>query len=319
LSNCIFGSSAVLFHFNPVLRSIPLTRIHAGVLLLPMLCAAAFVSVHVEAQAPPPEFKAVPIEAPAAASIPLAASGADNEQWERILDQDMVRNVTRPALYPVLPGEAQRNGKAVVVVPGGGYRFVSMDSEGMRVARRLAEAGYSAFILKYRTMYTPPNPDEYMVEMAALFGSLGKSELADHQPAVDDLATAIRYVREHAANWQVDPAHVGAIGFSAGSRTLIRLIEGYPEAGLLRHVGLVYPPMTQTITGGPRPPLFMAIAVDDPLFRQGGLNMLEQWLQESDKTEFHLYSGGSHGFGMRKVGATSDHWIDQYLAWLSYQ
>ena len=306
------------FHCNPVLPSNPRACHHDGLLLLLLLCTAVFVPERAAGQAPP-ELKAVPMEAPAAASIPLAAGGPDGEQWERFFDQDMVRNVTLPALYPVLPDEARRNGKAVIVVPGGGYRFVSMDSEGFRVAARLAEAGYAAFILKYRTLRTPPDPAEFMAEMAALFGTLGKGELADHRPAVDDLAAAIRHVREHAATWQIDPAQVGAIGFSAGARTLIRLVEGHAEAESLRHAGLVYPPMTQAIVGGPRPPLFMAIAVDDPLFRQGGLKMLEQWLQESDNTEFHLYSGGSHGFGMRKVGATSDHWIDHYLEWLSYQ
>jgi hypothetical protein len=64
---------------------------------------------------------------------------------------------------------------------------------------------------------------------------------------------------------------------------------------------------------------FMAIAVDDPLFKQGGLNMLDKWLKESSLTEFHLYSGGNHGFGMRPQGTTSDNWIEHYLSWLGKQ
>lgn len=270
------------------------------------------------AQSPPTSMTAVPIDAPIAPSIPLS-DAIDEEQWERYWGQDMVRNVTRPALYPVLPSGTRRNGKAVIVIPGGGYRFVSMDNEGFGVANALANAGYAAFILKYRPMVTPRDPDAYMQHLAVSFGTLGKDELPDHPPAVDDLAAAVRYVRDNADAWHVDPEQVGAIGFSAGSRTLIRLIEQKDEAAGLRHVGLIYPPMTQTITGGPRPPLFMAIAVNDPLFQQGGLNMVDKWLNESDRVEFHLYSGGSHGFGTRALGTTSDRWIEQYVEWLGHQ
>lgn len=271
------------------------------------------------AQPSPAMMKAVPVAAPTKTSIPLLANQADTEQWERYFGQTMVRNVTRPAIYPVLPDAKVANGKAVIVVPGGGYQFVSMDSEGFRVADRLAAAGYTAFILKYRPMSTERDPVKYMTNMAKLFGSLGKGELADHVPAVDDLSSALRLVSTDAARWNIDPAQIGVIGFSAGSRTAIRLIEGRPEAKLARHISLIYPPMTQTISGGPRPPLFLAIAVDDPLFKQGGLNLIDKWLKESSGTEFHLYSGGSHGFGMRPQGTTSDNWMDHYLSWLAKQ
>jgi acetyl esterase/lipase len=271
------------------------------------------------AQPSPEMMKAVPVAAPTQAGIPLLTNQPDTEQWEQYFGQTMVRNVTRPALYPVLPDAKNANGKAVIVVPGGGYQFVSMDSEGFRVADRLAAAGYAAFILKYRPMTTERDPAKYMANMAKLFGSLGKGELADHVPAVDDLSSALRMVSADAAKWKIDPAQIGVIGFSAGSRTAIRLIEGRPEAKLARHISLIYPPMTQTINGGPRPPLFMAIAVDDPLFKQGGLNLIDKWLKESSRTEFHLYSGGNHGFGMRPQGTTSDNWMDHYLSWLAKQ
>lgn len=287
-------------------------RIALGLLLLTTALPAT-------AQPSPEMMKAVPVIAPTQASIPLLTDQPDTEQWEQYFGQTMVRNVTRPAIYPVLPDAKKANGKAVIVVPGGGYQFVSMDSEGFRVADRLAAAGYTAFILKYRPMATDRDPAQYMANMAKLFGSLGKGELADHAPAVDDLASALRLVSADATKWSIDPAQIGVIGFSAGSRTAIRLIEGRPEAKLARHISLIYPPMTQTVTGGPRPPLFMAIAVDDPMFKQGGLNLVDKWLKESDRTEFHLYSGGNHGFGMRPQGTTSDNWIKHYLSWLALQ
>ena len=244
---------------------------------------------------------------------------AGGETWTRVFGQVWARNVQRSSLYVVRPMNGRANGKSVIVVPGGGYMFVSIDSEGFRVADRLAAQGYTAFVLKYRVNPTPPTPEGFMADMAAKFGQLGKGELADLPPAVDDLASALTVVSKRAAEWKLDPAQIGAIGFSAGSRTLIRLIEQKPEAAQLRHVGLIYPPMTQTVTGGPRPSLFLAIAAGDPLFKQGGLKLVDNWLKESNAVEFHLYTGGEHGFGMMPKGTTSDRWIDQYIDWLAVQ
>lgn len=241
------------------------------------------------------------------------------ETWTRVFGQVWARNVQRSTLYVVRPMNGRANGKSVIVIPGGGYMFVSIDSEGFRVADRLAAEGYTAFVLKYRVNPTPPTPEGFMAEMAAKFGQLGKGELPDLPPAVDDLAAAVAVVSNRAAEWKLDPKQIGAIGFSAGSRTLIRLLEQKKEAALLHHVGLIYPPMTQTVTGGPRPPLFLAIAAGDPLFRQGGLKLVDSWLKESDAVEFHLYHGGEHGFGMMPKGTTSDRWIDQYIDWLAVQ
>jgi len=244
---------------------------------------------------------------------------AGGETWTRVFGQVWARNVQRSTLYVIRPMNGRANGKSVIVVPGGGYMFVSIDSEGFRVADRLAAQGYTAFVLKYRVNPTPPTPEGFMADMAAKFGQLGKGELPDLPPAVDDLAAAINVVSSRAAEWKLEPKQIGAIGFSAGSRTLIRLIEQKKEAALLHHVGLIYPPMTQTVTGGPRPPLFLAIAAGDPLFKQGGLKLVDSWLKESTALEFHLYYGGEHGFGMMPKGTTSDRWIDQYIDWLAVQ
>ncbi len=90
----------------------------------------------------------------------------------------------------MLPRRSRGNGKAVIIAPGGGYRFVSMDSEGFRVAERLAQAGYAAFVLKYRTVSTPRDTDANMRQLASLFGNLGKADVAEFPAAVDDLAAA---------------------------------------------------------------------------------------------------------------------------------
>lgn len=276
--------------------------------------AALCTTLPAAAQLPPPPETVKPV---LRASLPLLAGPCQNtEQWERMFEQTNVRNVTCPALYPVLPKTGKANGQAVIVVPGGGYQFVSIDQEGFKVADALAARGYTAFVLKYRTLATPRDNGEFMAAMAKLFGNLGKGELSDNPPAVDDLAAALRLVHGEAEARGLNPSRIGVIGFSAGSRTAIRLLEWETEARLAENVALIYPPMTQTVKGGPRPPLFLAIAADDPLFKQGGLALLQSWLGESPAAEFHLYSAGSHGFGMGIKGTTSDLWIEQYIAWL---
>jgi len=284
--------------------------------------AAVMLAMSANAQPSPAMLQAqvVPAMPDAQVGLPtVPASAAETEEWVRVFGQVMVRNVSHPALYPVLPKNGRGNGRAVIVVPGGGYAFVSIDSEGFRVAERLAAQGYTAFVLKYRVRQTPADTDAFMAQLAADFGSLGQGELPDHAPAVDDLAAAITLVQSRAGEWQLDPQAIGVVGFSAGSRTAIRLIEQRAEAAALDHVGLIYPPMINAVEGGVRPDMFMAIAADDPLFRQGGMTLFNHWLEESQAVELHLYSGGSHGFGMRPNGTTSDLWIDQYLAWLEVQ
>lgn len=274
---------------------------------------AMLIALPALAQMPPPET----IRPLARSSIPLPSEACDNqEQWERMFEQTDVRNVTCPAVYPVLPKSGKANGRSVIVVPGGGYQFVSIEQEGFRVADALAARGYTAFVVKYRTAQTPRDPSGFMAAMAKLFGNLGKAELADNPSAVDDLAHAIRLVHDEAGKRGLDPGKIGVIGFSAGARSAIRLLEDKAEAKLAENIALIYPPMTQPVKPGPRPPMFLAISADDPLFRQGGLGLVDAWLKESNRTEFHLYSAGSHGFGMAIKGTTSDLWIDQYIAWL---
>lgn len=280
---------------------------------------AALMGLASPALAQMPDLSADVVPAFRGEEIFLSDAPRGDEEWVRVFGQTWVRNVSRPSVFVVRPMPGRANGKSVIVVPGGGYKFVSIESEGMRVAERLAAQGYTAFVLKYRPDRTAKDTKVFMGELAAVFGQLGKAELADDPNAVDDLASAIALVTSRAAEWKLDPKAIGVIGFSAGSRTAIRLIEQKPEAKLLDNVALIYPPMTQVVTGGPRPPLFLAIAADDPLFLQGGLTLPQHWLGESKALEFHLYSGGSHGFGMFPKGTTSDRWIDQYLDWLAVQ
>jgi acetyl esterase/lipase len=283
-------------------------------LLLALGCASPATS-----QADPTAPIAQVIAAVPGEQIPLATVDAgtpNTEQWNRAVGQVWVRNVSNPSLYPIRPKNGRGNGRAIIVVPGGGYSFVSIESEGFWVAERLAAKGYTAFVLKYRTRKTPEAASDFMRQVLAEWRGYGGDGDLRHLPAVSDLAAAVALVTSQAHEWGIDPNEVGVIGFSAGAMSTIRLLGEYDQASQIDNIALIYPPMGLEVKGGPRPDLFLAIAVDDPLFKIDDLTMVENWLAVNRTVEFHLYSTGGHGFGMRPQGTTSDLWIDQYLAWL---
>jgi acetyl esterase/lipase len=158
-------------------------------ILLALLCACA-PPTPATAPSPVPATRdattsARPRVARAQPGFPLWANGAPGALGSAPEDQ--------PTITPYRPPEGRANGTAVVVFPGGGYQHLSMVKEGSDVADWLASLGVTAFVVRYR---------------------LGP---AYHHPIqLGDAQRAIRTVRARAAEWGVDPARVGIIGFSAG-------------------------------------------------------------------------------------------------------
>lgn len=272
----------------------------------------------------------VRIPAPAEpAAIPLYAGiapgsegDAQQEVWTYTMSQKMVRNVTRPTLTPVLPRRGKGNGAAVLVIPGGGFQFVSMENEGWPIARWLADRGVAAFILKYRLEPTPDSEADFGRAMMARFAAPDRAaapspsvvKAADFARA--DAQAALRLIRSRSVQWGVDTNRVGMLGFSAGAMaTLATTLADAPDARP-DFIAPIYGMMT-AVAPPPRPqPMFAAMAVDDPLFNKQGFGLIESWKQAGGSVEFHLYSGGSHGFGSRSMGTTSDLWFEQFMAWM---
>jgi len=98
-----------------------------------------------------------------------------------------------PFLTVFRPREGAANGGSVIIAPGGGNIMLMYGAEGMDVAEAFNDWGVTAFVLTYRLS---PRYD-------------GDARALDGQ-------RAIRLVRAHAAEWGLDPARIGFIGFSAG-------------------------------------------------------------------------------------------------------
>ena len=247
-------------------------------------------------------------------------------QWTGMNREQLLRNVRTASLYAVRPAASKGNGRAVLVVPGGGYMFVAIENEGLPVAQRLADQGYTAFVLVYRVKPTPAADEDFSAwlqkDIAERFSKPpqpGAPEL-EFQPAVEDAKAAMRWIRAHAADYAVDAARVGLIGFSAGARTGQRLVEQAEAAEMPDQLALIYGGLSAAKPRAPVPPLFVAQAADDPLFPVTGIDLLHSWRQAGQRAELHLYERGGHGFGLLNLrGTTADGWMDAYLAWLSRQ
>lgn len=247
----------------------------------------------------------------------------------------MVRNIVRPSLTVFLPDRANVNGTGIVIAPGGGFQFLSWDSEGTKVAQWLNTRGVAAFVLKYRVNETPVDPAEFQARMSAMFGhgrGAGRGTPPPSAPrsdfmqqvramAVADGKQAMKIVRQHAAEWGVAPDRIGLMGFSAGAMLTTGLLTDYDTETRPSFAASIYGnTIEQSRVPADAPPLFILCAEDDPLLPStGSAALFSAWKNSGHIAELHIYSKGGHGFGMHQQALPVDHWIDRFGDWLEAQ
>jgi len=282
--------------------------------------ATGFETFAQAARANPPR----PAMAPAIVPIALAATGSpDTAIWETMFGQLQVRNVTQPALYPVLPPAGKANGTAVVIAPGGAFLSLSFDSEGLLVARYLAERGITCFVLPYRLDPTPRAPLAFLEVVGKRFGSakprVTRGDVIDSSApplAQADGLAAIGWVRTHAAKYGIDPGYIGMLGFSAGGMTTMNVATAYDSATRPDFIGVIYGAAPERPVPKDAPPAFIAVAADDGLLGHASIPIFEDWRAAGKPVELHVYAAGEHGFGMRRTGTSADNWIGHFHQWL---
>ncbi len=251
-------------------------------------------------------------------------------------DTNMLRNVSDPTLTVFPANRAKANGVGVIVAPGGGWRILAWEHEGIDQANWLAERGYTAFLLKYRVMGTPVDPDAFLetrkvppgwdpnLSAAKAPRSLAKltrdnAETAyAREIACEDGVRALNLIRERAADWGVKPDRIGMIGFSAGAFLAVD-VAMTPGANLA-----FVAPIYGGETGGrpvaaDAPPLFTAIAQDDRMLFKVVEGLYADWSNADRPAELHIFAKGGHGFGMVRRGLPVDRWIDLLEDWLADQ
>jgi acetyl esterase/lipase len=219
--------------------------------------------------------------------IDSTAAGQKPDPYHRVTD------IHNPSITAFLPPKDRANGAAFIIAPGGAHRYLVVDLEGELVAKKLNEMGIAGFVLKSR--------------LARAEGSTYRVEVE----SLADLQRAIRVVRGRASEWGVDPARVGAMGFSAGGQ-LAALAENKYDGGDSNapdpidrvsskpdFVVLGYPGLGGGSDFGitkQTPPTFIFVNNDDPLSAASAQYYLA--LKKAGvEAELHVFRRGGHGVG----------------------
>ncbi len=266
-------------------------------------------------------------------TIQLWPNGAPgSEHWEQVetetldfLPHRVVRNVVNPTLQPFLAASENNSGVAVIVAPGGGFQFLSIETEGTQVAEWLQEQGINAFVLKYRLDETAKNDSIFKLQVAWMFFSAmmrgdeyPEIPLSQTQPlAIEDGMAAVRYIRQHADKWGIQSNAIGILGFSAGGAVATGTAMRGSDSSRPDFVGSVYGvPDTASVPEN-APPLYIVATKDDPVVPWRLSELLsERWENSGYDSTLVTYADGGHGFGMQEKGASSDDWIEGFHRWL---
>jgi acetyl esterase/lipase len=227
-----------------------------------------------------------------------------------------VAHINNPSVAVFLPPAGKATGAAVVIIPGGGHRFLNIGSEGYALGRWLASKGVAGFVVKYR---------------------LAKDQTVEHSPyridveEMQDARRALRLVRSRAAEWGVDPARVGVLGFSAGGHLAAHLSMEYDEGNAASadpverasskpaFQALVYPGEPEEILPTKdSPPAFLVAGIEDDL-ADGLIRSSLLFKKAGVPVELHVYTGVGHAFNFRTddtrpVGS----WGDRFYDWIAY-
>ena len=251
---------------------------------------------------PPPEADLTTSKDPLIAGRPLVHLG----------------NVSVPTLTLYKP-TGPNTGAAVVVFPGGGYNILAIDLEGTEVCDWLNRAGVTCILLKYRVPNTGPYPKS--------------------PAALQDAQRALGLVRQHAAEWGIDPKRIGVLGFSAGAHLAAALSTHYDKRlydsldaadqlscrpnfavviypGYLALADKAFAPNPEINPTADTPPSFIVQAEDDPVHVENALVYYQQLKNATVPAELHIYAQGGHGYGLRRTKLPVTTWPTAVETWL---
>ncbi|MBK1876135.1 alpha/beta hydrolase [Pelagicoccus mobilis] len=221
-------------------------------------------------------------------------------------------NVSTPSYYLYRASRENNTGVGVVILPGGGYNDVWIDSEGHEIALQFQEQGISSIVLKYRT------------NTADRTGKRPFSKEVYLPAATEDVKEAVRILRAQAEELDLDPNKIGIGGFSAGGHLSLSVLinpdetstDSYPDFAYL-----IYPWLQdgyqEDISGAQDlPPLFIVNGLDDTSTPSEKTLKFYQILNEKNvPAELHIYSKGTHGFGLGRDHSAKQ-WTRSFEAWL---
>lgn len=235
-----------------------------------------------------------------------------------------IYNVSQPTLTAYLPKPELATGTAVIVAPGGAFHILSIDNEGIEVAKWLNSKGVAAFVLKYRLVRSlTDNPVAELMPKMQDFKKLDEENAPVVEMAVADGKKAIEYVRTHAKELDILPNRIGIMGFSAGGTLSLGVGLSYTAANRPDFIAPIYP--KTDVFGGinvpaDAPPAWICAASDDQLgFAPHATALYNAWIAAKKTAELHMYQKGGHGFGMNKQKIPTDTWYERFGEWMKLQ
>jgi dienelactone hydrolase len=261
-------------------------------------------------------------------------------------------NVVDPTLTVYMPAPEKATGTAIIVCPGGGFSALSWDNEGPNVAKKLAEKGITAFVLKYRISYSGGTPEEvnliartsyggerrtpesqeltkknseitrsitssYVGQMANkvdLTSTLARDLGKIEEIAGDDGRRAVEYVRKNADRWKIAGDKIGMIGFSAGGMVALDVAFNHTEQSKPNIIGIMYGVFGAKGVPADPMPMFMASSQNEAT--GGAAALYASWCAARLPAELHSFTRANHGFGYRDNGDTVNIWIDLFYNFL---
>ena len=238
----------------------------------------------------------------------------------------------KPLIEVYLPKSEQANGCAIVLCPGGAMRWLSWESDVVKMAAFLNKHGIAAIGLRYHLnrgggqapqgMKMPPmvdvtHPEQFpQADANPMHFAYGDSII---QLAAEDAKAAVKMVREHADEWKINKDKIGYLGFSAGGGVAIAATMSAAAIErpnfLCTNFGPSLMPVTVPVDA---PPLLIMSRVDHPNVAAGLVALFMEWKKAGANAEIHLYGDGKGPYElMPETGeTTTELWSAQLIQWL---
>lgn len=238
----------------------------------------------------------------------------------------------KPMIEVYLPQKEVANGCAVVLCPGGAMRWLSWESDVVKMASFLNEQGIAAIGLRYHLnkgggqipqgVQMPPmvdvtHPDAFpQADANPMHNASGDSII---RLAALDAKAAIRMVREHADEWHINKEKIGFLGFSAGGGVAIAATMSANSMErpdfLCTNFGPSLMPVTVPVDA---PPLLIMTRAEHPNVAAGLVALFMEWKKAGANAELHIYGDGKGPYElMPQTGeTTTETWSTQMLQWL---
>ena len=238
----------------------------------------------------------------------------------------------KPLIEVYLPKKEVANGCAVVLCPGGAMRWLSWESDVIRMASFLNEQGIAAIGLRYHLnkgggqmpqggqmppMVDVTHPEQFQKADANPMHSVYGDSII--RLAAQDAKAAIRMVREHADEWHISKDKIGFLGFSAGGGVAIAATI---SADSMEHPNFLCtnfgPSLMPVTVPADAPPLLIMTRVDHPNVAAGLVALFMEWKKAGADAELHMYGDGKGPYElMPQTGeTTTEMWSTQMIQWL---